>query len=502
MHGALSNPSRSSDGTDEQDWQWALIAAAPASILCALKLNLDLWADEVYTLYHFAQRPIAEIVSDFSAPNNHILFTLVIRPFWLLSTKVVALRLPALLISVATLMALFRLGLVLGGRSIAVWATLALGLNVMFLTHTMQLRGYGLSMLLATSLANLAASPTPSWRRGLLIALLGAALLYTVPTNLLFLAPLAIWSVATQWKHGRQSLDVVRAATPWMFAGLLALALYLPVVDQLAAQRGSQPASTRQLLQLPLDVFWAAGHDVWPLGCLALIVLVLRRARHVRVAWTMPSLVATLLVGPFLVAAIMRMTPFVRNFCPLLPFLALGIAWLLDQAFGWRDDKTVRPHAPRRTLWVAGLLVAVLLPAVLLYPARLRRCRQERFAQDGYYNYYAADFEPSCIVRYLRERLDPHGSYLVCYAQADHYNLVDPLARAGFPIPPHHRAAQDSRAPEFYVILPPRPDYTELEKTCGLAPAQVARLAVVKRCGYYELRRANSQVAAPRGSPR
>ena len=434
----------------------------------------------------------AQIVTDYSAPNNHILYTLVLRPFYLLSSDALVLRLPSLAISVAVLLATFRLGLLTAGRSVAVWSTLALGLNIMFLVHTMQLRGYGLSMLLIVCLANIALSAHVCWRSGILITLFGAGLLYTIPTNALMLAPLTLWAGYTAWRCGARGLSLVKSLAPWCAAWILGILLYLPVANQLISRNGAGRPRAQQMVELVGKVAWAAGHDMWPLWLALpwLVLLWLRRRRCLRpkTDWAVASLVVAMLIGPFLATAVLRTVPFVRNFCPILPFLALGTGWLLDEAIRLNRSRSVNGANDNTTLIGAGVIVVLLLPAVLLYPARLRKLREERFVQDGYYNYYAADFEPSCSVRYLRERLDPAGTYLICYAASDHYNLIDPLARAGFSIPPYHVGGDGPRPGPVFLILPPRPRYDEIQRSCGLSEAEVARFPVVKRCGYYEVR--------------
>lgn len=503
------------------------MAISLPSALCALQLNLDLWGDEAYTLIHFAAQPVAGILTDYSAPNNHILFTLLVRPFYLISPDPFVVRLPGLAISLGTLAATFALACRLAGRAAAVWTTLILGLNVMFLVHTMQVRGYGLSMLLVALLANLAlgwsngfvgeeltfdakrkksffhaegdskgrgtsTTDRSSLGRGAaaLVTLLGAAFLYTLPTNALFLAPLTLWVAWLAWHRGQRRLACARAIAPWVAGWLLALILYWPIARQLAAHGGSGRASLAQVARLGIDLFWAAGHDLWPLWlALPWAIIAWRRSsgaqcrRHSLIA----SLLGAMTVGPLVLAAMAGMTPFLRNFCPMLPFAALATAWVVGSALQPIHGNSATPAPQRRAMLIAGLIVALLLPAILAYPARLRRHRQEQFAQDGYYNYYAADFQPSCIAQFLRGQVDPAGTYRICYADADHYNLVLPLARAGFPIPPHHVAP--TGAGYIYVVLPPRPDYASIEQRCGLTAAQIAEYPVVKRCGYYELRR-------------
>ena len=91
-------------------WQWFLLAAAAPIVLCAARLNLDLWHDEIYTLTKFVAGGPWRIVTDYSAPNNHVLYSLALWPVHLVSTSNFALRLPSLGFAIGTLWMTFRAG--------------------------------------------------------------------------------------------------------------------------------------------------------------------------------------------------------------------------------------------------------------------------------------------------------------------------------------------------------------------------------------------------------
>lgn len=463
-----------------------LIALAAPLLFAAGRLSLDLWYDEVYTLLAFASQPVSGIVTDYSAPNNHIFFTLLVHPLFLVTDEPLALRVFAFLITAATLVATFLLAYRLAGATAAVVAVLALGLNVMFVTHAMQLRGYGLSMLLVV-LLTLAATWRDSAPRQILVALLGALFLYTIPTNLFFVVPLAAWDIGRRWRSDATSARRLLALAPWAAAGLIGLALYWPVLDQLRSHQPSNRATIASWSGLTGDVAWAAGHDCWPLLLIALIGFV--RARRQWREWTpATALAVAMLVGPLLLTLLAGTTPFARNFCTLLPFLAILIglgASLLVKNVGW--IWLARLARPTQALVAAGVVAVVLIPALLLYPARLRAARQAGPVQDGYYNYYAADFAPSCVARSLAEAIKPGDSYGVYYAKAQHFNLVYYLARAGFPIPPV--SAEHSARPDVYVVLPEGGSLTEVAGDTGLAVNSPASFDVVHACPYYRVLR-------------
>lgn len=523
-------------------WQWWLLAAALPIYLLASRLTLDLWGDEVYTLYDFAARPVAQIVTDYSAPNNHILYSLLLHPLAVGTQAEPLLRLPSLLFAVATLALVFRVAWRVSGVKAAVTATLALGLNVMFLTHAMQVRGYSLSMLLAAWLMDLAIplagdarNPTgtsplsTSGRlvRYLSIVLAGAAFLYVMPSNAIFLAPLGVAAVKLAWNRRKEQAGSSRlgglpwrVGLAWLLAWPLALLAYWPVAAQVRAAGGTlaAPLAPRALVELVENVYWAAGHDLLPLLIAVPIVLYrLARARasaqHQELSPTAdgptPSscslyLLAAMLVGPLVVSWMLGTTPFVRNFCPLLPAVALACGWLVSAALGDFGGGNRQATARPALSWVAiGLTVVMLLPAVLLYPGRLEAIRTQRHAQDGYYNYYAANFEPARVARYLGAAIDTDEDFIVLYADGDQYNLGHYLARAGLPLPPKRltdRAPGPVRA-RLFCVVPELAAWDEVAELVGLPVDELRAFPVVESAGYYRIHASPHAVELARTAP-
>ena len=500
---------------------WFLVAAAAPLGFLAKRIPLDLWYDEVYTLVHFVHRPWTEIVLDYSAPNNHIAYSLLVRPLWLLGAQPLELRLFSYALAVLTLVLMFVLAWRLAGREVAVWSTALLGLSQMYLIHAIQVRGYGLSMLLVTALVNLAvaatgtlaawtraphqpqskAAPSPSpdlrrcWWRAVAIVAAAATALYAIPTNVLFVVPLAIWSVARAWRRcGGRSAAIESA--PWLAGLLLAALCYLPVLGELRSHSaGASRASLGGMLQLAGDVLWAAGHDAWPLVPLAgfgLIawLLVPRKAAGADVV----SLVAVGLVGPFVIAWALGISPFLRNFCPLLPLLALGVAWLAWIAVDAVAQR-ISARSIRGTAWalITGLvlLLVIFAPPLLSYPARLTALRKQQGAvQDGYFNYYAADFEPARVADLLGPMVQDEANFHIAYDDADYYNLVYYLIAEGIAAPPATESGGVSQEPGYlYLVLPAKPNLARLQARIAIPADQWIRWPEVARVGYYRVLR-------------
>ena len=125
-------------------------------------INLDFWYDELITLQYFVFVPVQKIVTDYSVPNNHIFFNilnhlfmgvlgvanlpaLMDHPFWIRSLMA--------FYTAVTLIYLYRIGVRFYNRTVAVAAVIILLTTLPFYNFAVQVRGYSLSMALATMLS-------------------------------------------------------------------------------------------------------------------------------------------------------------------------------------------------------------------------------------------------------------------------------------------------------------------------------------------------------------
>jgi hypothetical protein len=531
-------------------WQFWLVAAGLPLSLCAVRLNCDLWYDEAYTIIHFVSQPWHQIVRDYSAPNNHIFYSLLLRPLYLLSGEEFLLRLPGFFFAAGTLWFTFLAATLCGGILAGCLATLWLGLTQMFLIHVMEIRGYGLSLLLTAILGYLTLSPTKARSRNKLLGcLLGflclTALVYTIPTNLLFGIALAGFVAVREWDPKARYFGL-RESWCWFAGVLVGCALYLPVWEQLRATAGQGAGwNWRTTLEISFAFFRAAFSDWWPVLGLATLVYLFRGSfsrgqvaregspqEHSREKFESVSpphqlgwLAAGLLV-PFVVAGLLGIHPFVRNFLPALHFLAVGCGVFLATAYMnlsrsimglWAVWRT--PHPPTEIRRRANLsadpeshssgkdlnegvknprvvfeillpqlvLLLLVLPRFWTYADRLEKKRQVGPVQDGYYNYYAAHFRPSEAVRFVADfvrRLKPPRSYRVLFRQADFYPLAYYLAKEGMP-----QEAAVANCPEEHVflILPAHLSVADFLRQHGGDPRTAEHFQILKDAGYYRV---------------
>jgi hypothetical protein len=216
-------------------------------------------------------------------------------------------------------------------------------------------------------------------------------------------------------------------------------------------------------------------------------VWVVRRLRGRKaVSPAAPLLAAGVFAGSFLLAAGLGIGPFPRNFCPLLPLMALAEAWTLGElasAVRWKNERGELAAAAASAL----LIAAVLAPQLATYPRRLAAyCREHRGAHDGYFNYYAADYRVADVVERIKQLTAGRRPFRVCYAAEDQWNLLYYFQRAGQPLA--RRAALGNSGVSIYVIAPVQADWADIAARHELPAEELRKLPLIEDFGYYVLK--------------
>ncbi|HEX5444949.1 MAG TPA: hypothetical protein VFW87_14020, partial [Pirellulales bacterium] len=315
----------------------------------------------------------------------------------------------------------------------------------------------------------------------------------------LFFVPLAIAALAECWlRTGKNARALAADAACWAAAGLLALLAYLPIASQIAevSQRAS-PGSWSNVRRLLENFLSPAMHDVWwlaPIAAAGMACWALRaRTAGARSGAAAPLLVGAVVCGAFVLSGALRISPFERNYCPLLPLLALAAGWSLAELAAPLQRRW--PAARDEWLAVGGclLLGLALAPALLTYPRRLDERRRQAAAhsrwpvQDGYYNYYAADFRPSELADWLADRHIEQMAYVICYAKEDHLDVAYYLEYIGLPI--YHGLPLDpqDRPVEVFAVLPAGCPWDRLAERCRLSPDDIRQFERIGDFGYHQL---------------
>ena len=210
----------------------ALIVAVGA-LLRGFGLSRSLWVDEVDTLLHSVRLPLARLVTTYASENDHPLYSLLAHfSIATFGEHEWSLRLPALLLGLASLVAVFRLGARILDAEHGLLAALLLAVSSHHVWFSQDARGYTglllLTLLATREFVDLLEQP----RRASLMryATFVALAIYTHPSGLVILAGHLLVGFAP-----RRRPPAVPALFAVVLGLVLGLALYLPMADEVAA---------------------------------------------------------------------------------------------------------------------------------------------------------------------------------------------------------------------------------------------------------------------------
>ena len=212
-----------------------------SAVLRGSGLNEGLWYDEIQTLVDYVRLPAGEILVRYDSANNHVLYSLFAHgTVVMFGESAWALRLPAALLGVLSIPIIYVFGRQIAPRSEAFLAAAFLSVSYHHVWFSQNARGYT-GLLVGTVLAS-----------SLLLRLLAAS---KVRPGLVI--GYAVVSALTVWTHLTAAVTVVSHGIVWLLltfdrprhlasptslaillaltlAGLFSLALYGPVLPQLA----------------------------------------------------------------------------------------------------------------------------------------------------------------------------------------------------------------------------------------------------------------------------
>jgi len=226
MH-ELSTPSSSREGTGYSWWLVGILA-------CALVLRLHqltaapLWVDEAVTAWLVNLPPIEMLKMLKGIELTPPLYTCVLYVWsWLFGTSELALRLPSVLLGVASVCMISRLGRSAYDARTGVLAAALLAVSPYHITYSQEGRAYSLLIFLTlwscSLLSQLVRQSTQSRRIG--FVLVTAALLYThLYAVFIVLAQVIAFLLFHAWVREKPALSLRDGALLWLRIGLL----YLP----------------------------------------------------------------------------------------------------------------------------------------------------------------------------------------------------------------------------------------------------------------------------------
>ncbi len=200
-------------------------------ILRVQDINQSIAYDEAYTFIHFASRPFKHILADYSAPNNHILHTILVGiAYRLFGGQAWVLRLPAFMAGVLMVPAMYVTARRFFSGPQALAAAGLIAVTPLFVDYSVNGRGYTMLVLFALLLTNFAGILVVRPSNPALVAFtLTAALgFYTIPIFLYPMAGISLWVVvAYLFEKEPRPLKLRKL---WIFFGACAVSLLLTII--------------------------------------------------------------------------------------------------------------------------------------------------------------------------------------------------------------------------------------------------------------------------------
>lgn len=231
--GGCNPPGEGQDGSTP--WGWLALLTALAVLLRVPGLNDGLWWDEIRTLVDSVRLPLYRIVTVFPGDNQHTLYSVLAHvSIGVFGEHAWSLRLPAMLIGVATVPMLYFFAREFVGRTEALLASLLLAVAYHHVWFSQNARGYStLAFLtLLSSWLVLRGVQRGSARDWVAYAVVAALGVYTHLT-MIFLVISHVLLYVGQLGLPRDSERLRRWRLPAMgfvLAGIFSLLLYSPVL--------------------------------------------------------------------------------------------------------------------------------------------------------------------------------------------------------------------------------------------------------------------------------
>lgn len=277
-----------------------LVILAVAALLRVVALDAPLWYDEILTLTRYVGLPLGELVSEYSSFNNHLFYSLQAKAsVWLLGESNWALRLPALLLGVASIGAMWRLAYRVSGALPAHVTALLLAVSYHHVWFSQNARGYtGLTLwLTAATIVLIQGLRAPTLRTWCVYGGLIAAAMYTHLTAAPFVLAHAIIAGAMvaapqRWgAHGpetggrRPLLHWWMPGVGFLVGGLLTVTLYAPSLGQVLERVVAMPDTSA------VDLMVEYQSPIWTL------MEIIRSIAQPDALTAIVALVATALIG-------------------------------------------------------------------------------------------------------------------------------------------------------------------------------------------------------------
>lgn len=400
-----------------------LVVAAAARII---GLDAGLWYDEIFTLTHYVRAPLGQVLTDFSSLNNHMFYSLQAKAsVALLGENAWALRLPAVLFGLGSLVLLWAMARIPAGRVATLFAALLMAISYHHVWFSQNARGYT-GILFWTSLATLLlieGLKRPDWRIWTAYGVSVAAGMYTHLSAGFFFASHALVYAAAWLARSTPRLAPyaglrdIRPVFGFALGGMLTLLLHLPLLGQVlvAMNKVSEGKTTSSMAEWvnPLRALQEIADSLSAFGPLAPAalggVLLVFAVGAVTLWRRAPLLVAVYALSIPLALGLLILLDFriwPRYFFVDIGFVLLCLALGAQRLCTWVTGLLRMPKL-EGPLFATGVLVASAASLVLL----VRNYEHPKQDFDGAMNLIAAQRGPGDVATSLGLASEPIHSY-------------------------------------------------------------------------------------------
>lgn len=410
----LSSDTRTSEPSRLTQSLPYVIPVLTGLVLAVPHLADQIWYDEAFTLNIFATGRLSDALTNYSAPNNHVVFSLLITVWrWLAggeSFSIFFLRLipaTAFLLSVAIVT---RTATKLSGTPVAgMICGLLLATSHVALNFSLQIRGYSFS-LLPVSLALFSAVQyfeRPRWQPVIVYMTCACLAVGTIPTNVIPFAVLAVWLIGMSILNRvyRQTKHIVQVLL-MILSPATGIIWYAAVFEDLLKHARGYP--TNFTVQYVATHFLRAslGDFLWlaPLFLVGLVITI----SHLRRPSFAPQpnknaaflLLGACLITPTVLLCFTASVPFPRTLVPFLPLWLTAIGLIASTVYPWAWNKY-------RTVAQAALAI-IIFTMILAGHHREntgagydKRHTTDDRPQNLYDLYYHHRFTPAKVISWL-----------------------------------------------------------------------------------------------------
>ncbi len=392
-----------------------LLISLPFLIALLRIINVDFWYDEVHTLKGFVFTSLKTTLSDYHRPNNHIFHNLInniylkalgVKNLYALMDSPYKIRLLHFFYTLVAIVFIYLIGLKFFNREIA-WVSLVIFVtSIPLYNFALQIRGYTLSLMLATIfiffIFGYETKPTVGKLFG--IGVIVTLLLYTIPLNLYLILSFGIvYLIKFLQKHKKEYLYMMVAMLSGTVAGMI---LYIPVWKDLVGNKfvESQGLFNTEILfevfPKVIAYFVSGKYLIIALILIGLIVnykeIKFWKEKFAKLIENSKILLCVFIL-PFIFSYVRGDRAFDRIFFNLLPIFSIGLGVLVYFALLHKKLKNKKVY----------IIPGIIVYSYVVFAMQLGNVNsmikedivKGRSSQSLYYYYYLSDYKPRKLLQ-------------------------------------------------------------------------------------------------------